>query len=73
MNDKPDSTVIQPMESAPKDGRFIDLHRSNGTVVRAHWGQMPWSLFRDPDADHWLTERGKFATVPFAEAVGWMP
>jgi hypothetical protein len=66
-------TTPIPIEQAPRDGRLVTLFRSDGTSLRARWGAMPHSIFRDPDEEQWLTEYGKFATVPFAQAVGWLP
>jgi hypothetical protein len=59
------------MDAAPRDGTFVMLHRSNGTTYRARWTKMPHTIFRDPTQFYWVNDNGKFAEVPFAQAIGW--
>lgn len=59
-----------PLESAPRDGSWITLHRADGRKLRAAWMMPTWTIFRDPTKPAWITDDFKFAD-PFNDATGW--
>lgn len=73
MTAKSETTDWLPIAQSPRDGRLVTLLRTDGTDLRARWAKVPHTIFRDPDEFYWISEDGKFATVPFAEAAGWKP
>jgi hypothetical protein len=63
---------MNPMNTAPRDGRWITIHRPGGRKIRAAWLVPFWSIFRDPTKPAWISDQFKFAD-PFGDALGWSP
>ena len=59
---------IQPIETAPKNGRWIKLHRRKGDTHNGRWGTKR-SLFRF--GHQWISDSDKFLDVLVNKVVGW--
>jgi len=66
---------MNSMDTAPKDGRIITIHRRDKetgerSTHRAKWILDPTSFFR-PSTPGWQTLDGKWIEVPFIDLIGW--
>ena len=61
------------INSAPRDGRRLILHKQNGERIVGRWGNNPGAIFRLPDEETWLADDDKFLDVPINPVIGWEP
>lgn len=56
------------MDTAPKDGRFITVHRARGDKHKAQWIEKKFAFRK---GKQWVNEDGLFTDVPLNPIIGW--
>ena len=58
----------RPIDTAPKDGSLIMLHRKRGDKFIGSWREMPSPFRQGPQ---WVNTDDKFIDIPINPVIGW--